>query len=186
MSRRKQWTAILVAAFLVLTVSVAAQTEGGKRVAKRVSKMLNPDWTPEKGTYDQPAATLGEKPAQPWTETTINSGVNKQPLKGEIVTVTGEVIDFSCYLQLGKHGAKHKDCGIKCLRAGQPIALLTQDGSVYVLMEEEHDPRRDGKTSLRDAAIEHFAQVVQVTGTRTAVDGQKALYVQGFVSPQSR
>ena len=184
MSRRKQWTAILVAAVLVLTVAVAAQTEGGKRAAKRVSKMLNPDWTPERGTYDQPAATLGDKPTQPWTETTVNAGVNKQPLKGE--TVTGEVIDLSCYLQLGKHGAKHKDCGIKCLRAGQPIALLTQDGSVYVLMEEEHDPRRDGKTSLRDAAIEHFAQVVQVTGTRTTVDGQKALYVQGFVSPQSR
>ena len=186
MSRSRQWIAILVTSVLVLSLAVAAQTEGGKRAAKRVSKMLNPDWTPEKGTYDQPAATLGDKPAQPWTESTVNAGVNKQPLKGQIVTVTGEVIDFSCYLQLGKHGAKHKDCGIKCLRAGQPIALLTQDGSVYVLMEEEHDPRRDGKTSLRDAAIEHFAQVVQVTGTRTAVDGQKALYVQGFVSPQSR
>ena len=186
MPGRKQWIALSVIAVLVLSLAVAAQTEGGKRVAGRVSKMLNPDWTPEKGTYDQPAATVGQRPAQPWTETTISSGVNKQPLKGQIVTVTGEVIDFSCYLQLGKHGAKHKDCGIKCLRAGQPIALLTQDGSVDVLMEEEHDPRRDGKTSLRDAAIEHFAQIVQVTGTRTTVDGQKALYVQGFVSPQSR
>ncbi|MCX6619283.1 MAG: hypothetical protein NTZ98_24705 [Acidobacteria bacterium] len=181
MFAKKSWIVGLAIAVLVAGIAVAAQTEGGKRVAKRVSKMLNPDWTTEKGTYDQPAATLGEKPAQPWTETTVNAGVNKQPLKGEIVTVTGEVIDLSCYLQLGKHGAKHKDCGIKCLRAGQPIGLLSEDGSVYVLMEEEHDPRRDGKTSLRDAAIEHFAQIVQVTGTSTTVDGQKALYVQGFV-----
>lgn len=176
---RATFVAAIVAA-LALTVAVVGQDPGVKQAAKRVSRMLNPDWTPEKGTYDQPAATLGQKPAQPWTETTISAGVNKQPLKGEIVTLTGEVIDFSCYLQLGKHGAKHKDCGTKCLRAGQPIGLLLQDGSVYVLMEEEHDPRRDGKTSLRDAAIASFAQIVQVTGTRTTVDGQKALYVQGL------
>ncbi len=167
---------------LALALTVVGQTQGGKQAAKRVSRILNPDWTAEKGSYDKPAATLGQKPAQPWTDTTINAGVNKQPLKGEVVTITGEVIDLSCYLQLGKHGAKHKDCGTKCLRAGQPIGLLTQDGSVYVLMEEEHDPRRDGKTSLREAAIQHFAEIVQATGTRTAVEGQKALYVQGFVA----
>ena len=47
MPRKKQWAAVLVTIVLVLSLAVAAQTEGGKRVAKRVSKMLNPDWTPE-------------------------------------------------------------------------------------------------------------------------------------------
>jgi hypothetical protein len=61
------------------------------------------------------------------------------------------------------------------------MSLCTELHVARAKKEEEHDPRRDGKTSLRDAAIEHFAQVVQVTGTRTTVDGQKALYVQGFV-----
>lgn len=168
---RKMLLAALTLALLSLTAALATQA----------SKMLHPELVPEKGTHDRPADTLGQKPAEPWTATTIAAAVDKKPLKGEIVTVTGEVIDYSCYLQLGKHGAKHKDCGTKCLRNGQPIGLLAKDGSIYLLMDEEHDPRRDGQTSLRDAAIEHFAQVVQVTGTRTTVDGQKALYVQGFV-----
>ena len=40
------------------------------------------------------------------------------------------------------------------LRAGQPIGLLTKEGDLYLLMEEEHDARRDGLTNFRQAAIE--------------------------------
>jgi hypothetical protein len=86
--------------------------------------------------------------------------------------VTGEIIDLSCYLQVGKHGGKHRDCGQKCLRNGQPIGLLTKDGTVYLLMEEEHDPRRDGLTNFRQAAIDHMAYVMEVTGTFSEVGGQ--------------
>ena len=62
-------------------------------------------------------------------------------------TLVGEIVDFSCYLQIGKHGEKHRVCAQKCFTAGQPIGLLTKDGSLYMLMEEEHDPRRDGLTN---------------------------------------
>ena len=97
--------------------------------------------------------------------------------------VTGEIIDLSCYLQLGKHGEKHKPCGVKCLQSGQPIGLLTKDGDIYMLMAEEHDPRRDGQTEgFRKAAIENFAKIVEVTGTETAHNGFRALYVQGYVA----
>jgi len=78
----------------------------------------------------------------------------------------GEIVEFSCYLQLGKHGEKHRACGQKCINNGQPIGLVTADGSLYMLMEEEHDPRRDGATSdFRKAAAEHTAHVMEVTGT---------------------
>ena len=49
-------------------------------------------------------------------------------------TVVGEIIDLSCYLQVGKHGDKHRDCGQKCVRNGQPVGLLTEDGAVYMLI----------------------------------------------------
>ena len=48
-------------------------------------------------------------------------------------------------------------------------------------MEEEHDPRRDGLTNFRQAAIDHMAYVMEVTGTLSEVDGQKALFVTGYV-----
>jgi hypothetical protein len=149
------------------------------------SKTLHPEMTvaPDAGSWDKPAATLGQKPPAEWTDTTVNAGVAKKPLEGKVVTVTGEIIDLSCYLQLGKHGEKHKACGVKCLQSGQPIGLLAKDGTVYMLMAEEHDPRRDGQTeSLRKAAIDNFAKIVEVTGTETSHNGFRALYVQGYAS----
>ena len=109
------------------------------------------------------------------------SSIEGQPVKGEPITAVGEVVDLSCYLQVGKHGEKHRDCGQKCARAGQPIGLVTADGTVYTLIDEEHDPRRDAQTTLRNALIEHMAYVIKVNGTLTNVDGQKAIFVQGFV-----
>jgi hypothetical protein len=149
------------------------------------SKTLHPEMTvaADAGTWDHPAATMGQKPSAEWTDTTVNAGVAKKPLDGKVVTVTGEIIDLSCYLQLGKHGEKHKACGTKCLQSGQPIGLLTRDGEVYMLMAEEHDPRRDGQTgSFRDDAIKNFAKIVEVTGTATTVNGYRAIYLQGYVS----
>jgi hypothetical protein len=145
--------------------------------------ILYPDWSkPTRGTYEQPAGELGKKPPEgrPWTTTTIASAIDK-PIAGKPVSVVGEIIDLSCYFQVGKHGDKHRDCGQKCARAGQPVGLLAKDGTVYNLMDEEHDPRRDGLTDFRKAAIENMAYVVTVNGTLTEVEGQKSIYVQGFL-----
>jgi hypothetical protein len=46
---------------------------------------------------------------------------------------------------------------------------------------EEHNSRRDGLTTFRKQAIEHMAHIVQVNGTYSEVEGQKAIYVQGTV-----
>ena len=111
--------------------------------------------------------------------TTVTSSIMGKPVEGKPISVVGEIIDLSCYLQVGKHGDKHRDCGQKCARNGQPIGLLTEDGGVYMLIDEEHDPRRDGLTEFRQQAIDHMAHVVRVHGTYTDVDGQKAIYVTG-------
>lgn len=145
---------------------------------------LHPEMTvaADAGDFDKPMGTLGEKPASdPWSATTIGAGVDKKPQAGKPITVTGEIIDLSCYLQLGKHGEKHKSCGTKCIQNNQPIGLLTKNGTVYMLMEEEHDPRRDGQASIRQAAVEHFAHIMEVNGTEADHAGFKAIYVQGYV-----
>ena len=146
--------------------------------------ILFADWSkPTKGTTEMPAAEAGQKPAEdmPWTTTTMASSIMGKPLKGKPVTMVGEIIDVSCYLQVGKHGEKHKDCGQKCARNGQPVGLLTDDGSVCLLIDEEHDPRRDGLTTFRQFAVDNMANVVKISGTMTVVDKQKAIYVQGFL-----
>src|SRR3954447_18935721 len=165
-------------ALVVLGVVGAAGAYG----FEKAREVLFPQLTPEKGTYEAPAAKLGEKIEDPWSATTVAAAVDAMPLPGKIVTLKGEIVDLSCYLQLGKHGGKHRDCGQKCLRAGQPIGLLTQDGTLYTLMEEEHNLRRDKQTNFRDTAIENMAYVVEVAGTLSEVDGQRGIFVTGFLT----
>jgi hypothetical protein len=168
----------------ICTLATALVLAAGSVAVAKGKGILFPDWSkPTKGTHDLPAAELGVKAPneQPWSVTTITSSIEGKTLKGKPVTAVGEIIDLSCYLQVGKHGDKHRDCGQKCARNGQPVGLLTQDGSIFMLIDEEHDPRRDGLTAFRQAAIDNMANVVRVHGTYSAVEGQKAIYVQGYV-----
>jgi len=149
--------------------------------------ILFPEWSkPTLGAFDAPAATVGTKPPkeQPWSLTTVTSSIDGKTLKGTPITMVGEIIDLSCYLQVGKRGDKHRDCGQKCARNGQPIGLLAKDGEVFLLIDEEHDPRRDGLTKFRQQCIEQMAHVVTVHGTLSTVEGQKAIFVQGSVQPK--
>ena len=167
----------------VVTIAACATLALGFLIAQE-SGILQPQMKPgsDAGTYDKPMGAMGAK-GEAWTATTVEAGVNKTPLPGKNVTVAGEIIDLSCYLQLGKHGAAHVDCGKKCITAGQPIGLLAQDGSVYMLMPEEHHPRRDGQANgFRQAAADHMGHVMEVTGTETTVSGHHAIYVQGYVN----
>jgi len=143
--------------------------------------ILHPEMAVQNGSYDKPMATLGVKPAEPWTATSVAAGVGKVPQKGKPVTVVGEIVDFSCYLQLGKHGEAHRSCGQKCALAGQPIGLLAKDGTLYMLMPEEHDPRRDGGVDAKAAAADHMGHIVEVNGTEAAaVNGYRGIFVQGL------
>jgi hypothetical protein len=165
---------VVVGSLVVIAGLVAA---GGKGI-------LFPEWSgPTKGTYKAPAGEVGKKPAanQPWSITTMESAVMGKPVEGKTISLVGEIIDLSCYLQVGKHGDKHRDCGQKCVKNGQPVGLLLEDGTVYMLMDEEHNPRRDGMTTFRQQAFDLMAHIVTVHGTLTEVEGLKALYVQGSV-----
>jgi hypothetical protein len=138
----------------------------------------------QKPSQAQPAAavtTLGQPASAKWTATTYEaatSEANKKVLEsGRPTTVTGEVVDVSCYLQLGKRGEAHLDCGSKCIRSGQPIGLLEEDGDLYLLMAEEHHPRRDGMTDLGKAFLPLLAKTVAVSGMEVEANGYRALFV---------
>ena len=138
----------------------------------------------------QPAATeakptsLGKPENVKWSATTYEAATaeaNKKVLEtGKPGAVTGEIVDVSCYLQLGKRGEAHVACGSKCIANGQPIGLVDAEGNLYLLMPEEHHPRRDGQTNFRDAAIEHAGHVMEVNGTLATLGRYKVLYVSGY------
>jgi hypothetical protein len=91
--------------------------------------------------------------------------------KGDTVKITGEVVDLWCYLEGGDHGAEHKDCGVACAKAGNPIGLLTVKGEIYVMMGiQDHQPGRD-------VLIDKMADTITVQGTLVKKGGVQVIYV---------
>jgi len=172
---------VAVAAFAGLSMLAQEKKEAApKKAAASAGGILHPEMKVENGTYEAPMATIGTKPDQPWTTTSVAAGVDSKPQPGSATTQVGEIVDFSCYIQLGKHGEKHRACGQKCVNNGQPIGLLTKSGALYMLMPEEHDPRRDGGVDAKASASEHMGHIVTVHGTAAKVNGYSAIFVQGL------
>jgi hypothetical protein len=135
-----------------------------------------------------PAATIGKADAK-WSTTTLEAATSDAHKKvlasGKPATVTGEVVDVSCYLQLGKRGEAHVACGTKCINNGQPIGLVDAKDNLYLLFAEEHHPRRDGQVTLKDAFLPLLAKQVKVSGMMTNLKGGiRALYVEADDLPK--
>jgi len=126
-------------------------------------------------------AHFGQSETASWSATTIEAATaeaNKNVLAGgKVTTVTGEVVDVSCYLQLGKRGEAHIACGTKCIQNGQPIGIVDDKGALYLLIAEEHHPRRDGEVDLKTVFLPQLAKTVTVTGMATQGGGYNALFV---------
>jgi len=127
---------------------------------------------------------LAHAPAQPtpaWTATTLEAAAtdaNKSVLaSAKPLTITGEVVDVSCYTQLGKRGEGHKACGAKCVLSGAPVGIVTADNTLYILMAEPHHPRRDGQASIAKEYSEKMASTVTVSGMASTFGGINTLFV---------
>jgi hypothetical protein len=87
-------------------------------------------------------------------------------------TVTGKIIDQSCYVKdtANNAGNDHKmpadtkDCAVACAKKGAPMALLTSDGKVYTItggLAADHNAK----------LVPHVAHTVSITGEVTSTDG---------------
>ena len=99
-------------------------------------------------------------------------------IKGQEVTVKGEVVDLWCFMRNDDHGQGHKTCSTKCANQGNPIAFLDEaKGDLYILA---------GKTDyqvtheVRDELIKKMNEIVTVTGTIVKKDNTQILYVKSL------
>ena len=86
---------------------------------------------------------------------------------------TGEVVDLACYVTQGAKGADHAGCAKSCVKNGQPMGLLTDDGTL-VLLAADH---KDGEPyeALKDLA----GEMAKITGELAEKDGMKIVTVTG-------
>lgn len=118
-----------------------------------------------------------------WTDTTTKAATTPEQKAvldgGKPTTISGELVEVSCYLQLGKRGEKHIPCGSDCLKHGQPAGIVDKDGKLTVLFVEAHDPRRNGEVDMRDTFVSLLSKQVTATGMLTkSKDGVQSLFIQ--------
>jgi hypothetical protein len=87
------------------------------------------------------------------------------------VTVSGEVIDMSCYLSKGSKGSQHKACAQLCAKKGVPIGILTEAGDVYLLIDDHNNP--DPYEALKKLAGEQ----AEVKGKKYSKGGVQSILV---------
>jgi len=90
---------------------------------------------------------------------------------GEEISITGEVLDMSCFMASGAKGQGHKGCAEKCINSGNPIGLLGTDGKVYLLVEDHKNA--DPYQSLKTLAAEN----VSVTGKYFVRNGMPSIVI---------
>ncbi len=88
-------------------------------------------------------------------------------------TWTGEVVDLACYVYQGKADASEKECENEQVKNGQPMGLLTDDGTLVLLRP---DPDNDKPYK---ALANRVGRRVQVSGTLAERDGMKVMTVTG-------
>jgi hypothetical protein len=130
------------------------------------------------------AVKLGSKESAQWTATTKESATT-DPQKawlnqGKPMTIDGELVDVSCYMQLGKTGEKHIDCGGKCVRNGQSAGILTPEKDLYLVIAEEHHPRRDGQADIREQLAANMGKQVSATGMVHRTKEGNAIFISAM------
>jgi len=89
------------------------------------------------------------------------------------MTVRGEILDMACYVSHEAKGPDHAACAKRCVKGGQPMGLLAEDGTVYLLYASHEDGSAFEKTK------EHAGQSVEITGVAAKQAGIKGLEVHG-------
>jgi hypothetical protein len=89
-------------------------------------------------------------------------------------SVTGEVVDLSCYLHhpATSRGATHRKCAETCAKKGLPMGLLGEDGSVVLLLEDHGNPK-----AYADA-IGKAAETITVDGEKVTQGGMTGIVVE--------
>jgi hypothetical protein len=82
------------------------------------------------------------------------AGIARTASAQEDITVSGEIVDLACYLAKGSRGPSHKVCAQKCAERGIPIGVLTDDGKLFLLLEDHSDeePYEDAKKLAGETA----------------------------------
>ena len=98
----------------------------------------------------------------------------KSEKKGKETTITGEVVDVSCYLAHGSKGMGegHSSCAEACAKAGGPLGIVTKNGKLYVsVLPDDHLAGPNAKL------VDHVSHNVEATGILRSQGGVNGIMI---------
>lgn len=98
---------------------------------------------------------------------------------GKEISITGTVIDISCKFGQGLTGEAHRMCAQVCGDNGLPLAILGDDGKLYVPVTSDM-PGKGQNDSLKPFA----ERKVQVKGKAFAAGGASAIQIASIVAAE--
>jgi len=95
------------------------------------------------------------------------------------VTITGTVVDVSCKFGQGLGGPDHKMCSEVCSDRGLPLAILGDDGKLYIPASAAMPG------DAQNSALKPFAEKkVKVSGKAFAAGGAQAIQITSIAAAQ--
>lgn len=98
----------------------------------------------------------------------------QQAAPGTEKTITGQVVDVSCFSVMGAQGAGHKECATACANKGVALAILSSDGTLYMPvssgMGDPQNPR----------LLKHVEGKVKVTGVTRSKAGLNTIEIKSI------
>jgi len=92
--------------------------------------------------------------------------------EAETFSAEGEIVDMACYVSREAKGPDHAGCAKSCVKNGQPMGLLSDDGTLYLL----YASHKDGAPF--ETAKDHAGSKVSVSGKLSTTAGVKGIEVQ--------
>ena len=99
---------------------------------------------------------------------------------GEEKTVTGWVLDSACAFTKGLSKPISRDCALSCAKAGSPLVILQDDGTIYWPISESMPAEGQNKRLTPFAA-----KRVTVTGKVYMRSGSNAISIEKIVETGS-
>ncbi|OLC07367.1 MAG: hypothetical protein AUH42_03740 [Gemmatimonadetes bacterium 13_1_40CM_70_11] len=91
---------------------------------------------------------------------------------GDEMTITGQVIDVNCNTTMGAAGPGHKACAETCAKAGEPLAILASDGTIYMpVSSKPGDPQNPRLLPFAEGKV-------KVTGTHRTNHGLHTIEIK--------
>jgi hypothetical protein len=99
---------------------------------------------------------------------------------GKQATIKGYVIDSACTFKSHLKKPISTECAEKCARAGSPLVIQTEDGTIYLPISGEMPP-----SGQNDKLMKYAGQMVTVTGTTYTRGGSHAIVIEKIEAAKS-